>query len=96
MIRSIFTRDGHPPLTIPPSAKRLVASEMKFGDTVPTGTYIDMAANLPLVDPTKVTCPVLMTRGEWDGNSTNARSARLLHATAERRSAICDPAEHLA
>ena len=30
-----------------------------------------MAANLPLVDPTKVMCPVLMTRGEWDGNSTN-------------------------
>jgi hypothetical protein len=30
-----------------------------------------MAANLPLVDPTKVPCAVLMTRGEWDGNSTN-------------------------
>ena len=30
-----------------------------------------MAANLPLVDPAKVTCPVLMARGEWDGNSTN-------------------------
>ena len=39
---------------------------------MPSGTYVDMAANLPLVDPTKVHCPVLMTRGEWDGNSTNA------------------------
>ena len=45
--------------------------EMKFGDTIPSGTYLDMAANLPLVDPARVLCPVLMTRGEWDGNSTN-------------------------
>ena len=71
MIRSIFTRDGHPSAYDPAVGDAIVASEMKFGDTVPAGTYIDMAANLPLVDPTKVTCPVLMTRGEWDGNSTN-------------------------
>ena len=45
--------------------------EMKFGETIPTGTYLDMAANLPLVDPKKVPAPVLMIRGEWDGNSTN-------------------------
>jgi len=32
---------------------------------------VDMAVNLPLVDPAKVTSPVLMTRGEWDGNSTD-------------------------
>jgi len=44
---------------------------MKFGDTIPAGTYVDMAVNLPLVDPTKVKCPVLMVRGEHDGNSTN-------------------------
>ncbi len=24
-----------------------------------------------MVDPAKVMCPVLMARGEWDGNSTN-------------------------
>ena len=50
----------------------LVATEMKFGNTIPAGTYIDMAVNLPIVDPTKVKSPVLMTRGEWDGNSTDA------------------------
>src|SRR5262249_15866191 len=37
---------------------------------VPTGTYLDMAANLPLVDPKKVLSPVLMIRGIHDGNST--------------------------
>jgi alpha-beta hydrolase superfamily lysophospholipase len=72
MIRSIFSRDAHPSSFDPAVADALVAAEMKFGDTIPSGTYLDMAANLPLVDPTKVTAPVLMLRGEWDGNSTNA------------------------
>jgi len=71
MIRSIFTRDGHPGIYDPAVPEAIIAAEMKFGDTIPSGTYLDMAANLPVVDPTKVACPVLMTRGEWDGNSTN-------------------------
>ena len=71
MIHSIFTRDGHPGIYDPAMADALVAAEIPFGDTIPAGTYIDMAANLPLVDPTKVKSPVLMTRGEWDGNSTD-------------------------
>ena len=71
MIRSIFTRDGHPGIYDPAVAEAIIAAEMKFGDTIPSGTYLDMAANLPVVDPAKVMCPVLMTRGEWDGNSTN-------------------------
>ncbi len=71
MIRSIFSRDGHPDIYDPAMVDALVAAEMRFGDTIPSGTYVDMAANLPLVDPAKVMSPVLMTRGEWDGNSTD-------------------------
>jgi pimeloyl-ACP methyl ester carboxylesterase len=71
MIRSIFTRDGHPEFYDPAVAEALIAAEMQFGDTIPSGTYLDMAANLPLVDPRQVTAPVLMIRGEWDGNSTD-------------------------
>ncbi len=71
MIRSIFTRDGHASAYDPAVAEAIIAAEMKFGDTIPSGTYLDMAANLPVVDPTKVMSPVLITRGEWDGNSTN-------------------------
>jgi alpha-beta hydrolase superfamily lysophospholipase len=71
MIRSIFTRDGHPSAYDPAVAEAMIAMEMKFGDTIPSGTYVDMAANLPLVDPKKVLSPVLMLRGVWDGNSTN-------------------------
>ena len=71
MIRSIFTRDGHASAYDPEVAEAIIAAEMKFGDTIPAGTYVDMAVNLPLVDPAKVKSPVLMVRGEHDGNSTN-------------------------
>ena len=72
MIRSIFTRDGHPAFYDPAMVEALIADEMKFGNEVPSGTYLDMAANLPIVDPKKILSPVLMLRGEFDGNSTNA------------------------
>src|SRR4051812_44155979 len=63
MIRSIFTRDGHAASYDPAVPEAIAAMELKFGDQVPTGTYLDMAVNLPLVDPTKVLSPVLMIRG---------------------------------
>jgi pimeloyl-ACP methyl ester carboxylesterase len=71
MIRSIFTRDEHASGYEPAMIEATIAKELKFGDTIPTGTYLDMAANLPLVDPKKILSPVLMLRGEFDGNSTN-------------------------
>jgi pimeloyl-ACP methyl ester carboxylesterase len=71
MIRSIFTRDGLPSAYDLAVADAIAAEELKFGDQIPSGTYLDMAVNLPLVDPKKVHCPVLMVRGAFDGNSTN-------------------------
>ncbi len=71
MIRSIFTRDGHPQEYDPAVPEAIIGMEMKFAIRFPSGTYIDMAANMPVVDPTKVKSPVLMIRGEFDGNSTN-------------------------
>ena len=44
--------------------------ELPFGDSVPTGTYLDMTAYLPVVDPLKVHAPVLIMRGEFDGIAT--------------------------
>ncbi len=70
MIRSIFTRDK-PGTSDPAIAEVLADKELVFGDTVPTGTYLDMTANLPVVDPLKVQAPVLMLRGEYDGIATN-------------------------
>jgi alpha-beta hydrolase superfamily lysophospholipase len=69
MIRSIFTRDK-PGTTDPAIAEILADEELKFGDQVPTGTYLDMTANLPVVDPKRVTAPVLLVRGEFDGIAT--------------------------
>jgi len=40
---------------------------LALDDSVPTGTYIDMCANLPVVDPTKITVPTLIMRGQFDG-----------------------------
>jgi alpha-beta hydrolase superfamily lysophospholipase len=69
MIRSIFTRDK-PGTSDPAIAEVLADQELKFGDQVPTGTYLDMTANLPVVDPAKVLSPVLLLRGEYDGIAT--------------------------
>jgi pimeloyl-ACP methyl ester carboxylesterase len=71
MIRSIATRDK--PGTSDPAAVEVLADvELQFGDQVPTGTYLDMTANLPVVKPEKVLSPVLLVRGEYDGIATVA------------------------
>jgi pimeloyl-ACP methyl ester carboxylesterase len=69
MIRSIFTRDkpGSADLAV---AEAMADAELPFGDTIPTGTYLDMTANLPVVDPRKVLAPTLVVRGEYDGIAT--------------------------
>jgi alpha-beta hydrolase superfamily lysophospholipase len=66
MIRSIFTRD-HPGTSDPAVAEALADAELVFGDQVPTGTYLDMTAHLPVVEPLKVQAPVMIVRGEHDG-----------------------------
>lgn len=66
---SIFTRDK-PGTSEQIVAETLAKTELQYGDTVPTGTYHDMCANLPVVDPTKITCPVMIVRGEHDGVAT--------------------------
>jgi pimeloyl-ACP methyl ester carboxylesterase len=71
MIRSIATRDK-PGTSDQAAVEALADVEMQFGDQVPTGTYLDMTANLPVVKPEKVLSPVLLVRGEYDGIATVA------------------------
>ena len=71
MIRSIATRDK-PGTSDPAVMEALADVEMQFGDQIPTGTYLDMTANLPVVHPDKVLAPVLLVRGEYDGIATVA------------------------
>ena len=69
MIESIATRDK-PGTSDPDVIKALADIELQFGDQIPTGTYLDMTANLPVVHPDKVKAPVLIVKGEYDGIST--------------------------
>jgi alpha-beta hydrolase superfamily lysophospholipase len=66
MIRSIFTRDK-PGTSDPAVGEAMADAELKFGNTAPTGTYLDMTTKLPLVDPGKLTMPVQILRGQYDG-----------------------------
>ena len=68
--RSVFTRD-HSGAAEPMLGDIVAEQEMKYGDSVPTGTYVDMTTRLPLVDPEKVLCPVLIIRAEHDGIATD-------------------------
>jgi alpha-beta hydrolase superfamily lysophospholipase len=70
MIESIFSRDK-PGTTDPAVAPALAKAELVYGDSVPTGTYLDMTSHLPVVDPTKIAAPVCIARGEYDGIATN-------------------------
>ncbi|MFG1425898.1 alpha/beta hydrolase [Roseixanthobacter glucoisosaccharinicivorans] len=68
-IESIFTRD-EPGTTHPAVIAACAEAQMALGDSVPTGTYLDMTTNLPLVDPLKIAAPTLIVRGEHDGIAT--------------------------
>jgi len=67
--RTVFTRD-HLGSSEPMIGDVVAEAELQYGDTVPTGTYLDMVGKLPLIDPEKVTCPVLIIRAEHDGIAT--------------------------
>src|SRR5438067_920162 len=65
-VHSIFTRD-HPGTSDLTVVDAFADAVLALDTSVPTGTYIDMSANLPVVDPTKITVPTLVMRGQWDG-----------------------------
>jgi pimeloyl-ACP methyl ester carboxylesterase len=65
-IESIFTRD-HPGVAEPDVVEVFARAVVELDDSVPIGTYVDMCSHLPVVDPTRITVPTLVTRGEYDG-----------------------------
>ena len=40
---------------------------LKLDDSVPTGTYVDMCAKLPVVTPENIKAATIIMRGQWDG-----------------------------
>jgi pimeloyl-ACP methyl ester carboxylesterase len=65
-VRSIFERD-HPGTADDVVIEAFADAILALDDSVPTGTYVDMCANLPVCDPEKITVPTLIMRGEYDG-----------------------------
>jgi pimeloyl-ACP methyl ester carboxylesterase len=66
MIRSIFTRD-HPGTSDLTVVEAFADAVLALDTSVPTGTYIDMSANLRVCDPERITVPTLIMRGQYDG-----------------------------
>jgi len=65
-VRSIFTRD-HPGTADDETVAAFADAILALDDSVPTGTYVDMCAHLPLVDPARITAPTIIMRGQYDG-----------------------------
>ncbi len=65
-VHSIFNRD-HPGTADEATVNAFADAILALDDSVPTGTYVDMCSNLPLVDPAKITAPTIVMRGEFDG-----------------------------
>ena len=66
MIRSIFTRDhaGTSDLSV---VEAFADAVLALDDSVPTGTYVDMSAKLPVCDPILIKVPSVILRGQYDG-----------------------------
>ena len=65
-VRSIFTRD-HPGTADEATIEAFADQILALDDSVPTGTYVDMCANLPVCDPRRIAAPTLIMRGQYDG-----------------------------
>ena len=65
-VQSIFARD-HPDCVEQRVVDAFADAILALDDSMPNGTYIDMCSKLPVVDPTRITVPTLVMRGQYDG-----------------------------
>ena len=65
-VHSIFERD-HPGTADEAVVDAFADAILALDDSVPTGTYVDMCMNLPVVDPERIVVPTLLMRGQFDG-----------------------------
>jgi len=65
-VHSIFNRD-HPGTAEERVIDAFADQILALDDSMPTGTYVDMCAKLPVVDPEKIAVPTMIMRGQWDG-----------------------------
>lgn len=86
--QTIFNRD-HPAFGDPLVAEAWADYELALDDSFPTGTYLDMSANLPLIDPAKVLCPVQIIRGEFDGIASDDDLIEFFRRLPNREKQFC-------
>jgi pimeloyl-ACP methyl ester carboxylesterase len=65
-VRSIFERD-HPDCADAATVEAFADAILALDSSMPNGTYIDMCSRLPVVDPTRITVPTVIMRGQFDG-----------------------------
>ena len=86
--QTIFNRD-HPAFGDPLVAEAWADYELALDDSFPTGTYLDMSANLPLIDPAKIRCPVQIIRGEFDGIASDDDLIEFFRLLPNREKQFC-------
>lgn len=86
--QTIFNRD-HPAFGEPLVAEAWADYELALDDSFPTGTYLDMSANLPIVDPARIVCPVQIIRGEFDGIATDDDLIEFFRLLPNRQKQFC-------
>ena len=65
-VHSIFQRD-HPDCADMRTVDAFADAILALDDSMPNGTYIDMCSKLPVNDPTRITAPTIVMRGQFDG-----------------------------
>jgi pimeloyl-ACP methyl ester carboxylesterase len=65
-VYSIFERD-HPDTADRRTIDAFADAILALDDSMPNGTYVDMCSKLPIVDPSRLTMPTLILRGQYDG-----------------------------
>ena len=65
-VQSIFARD-HAACAEPRVVEAFADAILALDDSMPNGTYVDMCSKLPVVDPSSITMPTLVLRGQYDG-----------------------------
>ncbi len=65
-VHSIFNRD-HAGCAEEKVIEAFADAILALDDSVPTGTYLDMCARLPVVDPAKIKAATIIMRGQFDG-----------------------------
>ena len=94
-IHSIFDRD-HPGTAEEKVIDAFADAVTALDNSVPTGTYVDMCARLPVVDPDKIAVPTLIMRGQWDGIASFDDLIAFFAQAAEPGQAVRGNAGHLA